>query len=86
MRLIRVHRHAYGPRVYVLGRRVHHGSAGAIGVASYLASYRVSYLASYRSYPAARALVALGAIALWHDRADFPFRDIDNHEPIGAIR
>jgi hypothetical protein len=69
--MIRVASHPCGRRVYVLGRRVHHGSAGcaiaAIGVATHH-----------------RALAALGAALALHDARDFPFRDCDNHGSSGA--
>lgn len=61
--MIRVDRHPKGPRVYVAGRRVHHGTAA-------LATLAVSRNRKVR-------LVAYAA--LLHDIRDFPFRDTDNH-------
>lgn len=59
-------RHPHGPRVYVAGIRVHHGSAG-LAVA-------LIALAARRRWIAAAALCVVG-----HDLADFPWRDCDNH-------
>jgi hypothetical protein len=59
-------RHPRGPRLYVAGLRVHHGSAGLAVAAAAVALRRPSV--------AAAALVAVA-----HDRADFPWRDCDNH-------
>lgn len=64
--MIRVRRHPRGPRVYVLGRRCHHGVAGA---AAALAAYRL------RRYKAAAILAAWAAT----DYRDFPFTDSRNH-------
>jgi len=64
-------RHPSGPRVYIAGLRVHHGSAGcALGLAALIA--RSPWLAG-----AALALVL-------HDARDFPWRECDNHEPRGC--
>ena len=63
--VLRLDRHPAGPRLYVAGRRVHHGSAGAIGA-----------LTLARRHP---LLGAICVALLWHDRRDFPFRDCDNH-------
>lgn len=59
-------RHPHGPRVYVAGRRVHHGSAGAV----------LAILGARTHRP---ILTALGLVGVIHDRADFPWRDDDNH-------
>jgi hypothetical protein len=64
--IVRVDRHASGPRLYVGGRRVHHGSAGIGAIALGLALRRPR-------------LTIAGAIALAHDRRDFPFTDNRNH-------
>lgn len=63
---LRIDRHARGPRVYLGGRRIHHGAAGLAMAAALAATRRrrLSYLA-----------LAIAA----HDIRDFPFRDIDNH-------
>lgn len=66
--ILRVTRHAYGPRVYLAGRRVHHGPA-ALAVAA---------LAAARGR---RAVAALAILAAAHDARDFPWRDCDNHAP-----
>jgi hypothetical protein len=60
--------HPSGPRLYVRGVRVHHGSAGCA-----LALAGVA-----RREP----LVALAGLAMViDDLADFPWRDCDNHQP-----
>lgn len=63
---VRVHRHERGPRVYLAGRRVHHGPAFTIlaAFAWRLRRYRIAT-----------------ACALWAatDYRDFPFRDHNNH-------
>jgi hypothetical protein len=63
---LRVQRHTRGPRVYLAGRRVHHGLA--FGLAALLALTR-----RHR-----RLALALGAWAAT-DWRDIPFRDRDNH-------
>jgi hypothetical protein len=60
--------HPYGPRVYVLGRRVHHGAVGCMALAAAAATRR-------------RWLVGVGALLVSHDARDFPWRDVDNHPP-----
>ena len=64
---IRVDRHPAGPRVYLAGVRVHHGTAGLAAIVSYPVHRR-------------RSVLAAGLAALAHDFQDFPFRDCDNHE------
>jgi hypothetical protein len=64
--VIRIHRHARGPRLYLIGRRCHHGPA-----------FCVAALAAYRMHRY-RAAVVLAAWAAT-DYRDFPFRDCDNH-------
>lgn len=61
--MIRVEQHPTGPRVYVAGRRLHHGMTALITLA--VAKNRKVRLVAYA--------------ALLHDIRDFPFRDIDNH-------
>lgn len=61
-------RHPHGPRVYVAGLRVHHGSA-ALCVA-------IAATVVRRPRIAAAALCAVA-----HDASDFPWRDSDNHAP-----
>lgn len=65
--MIRVERHPWGRRLYVAGRRVHHGPLYALLAA---ASYRRSHRAGWIFL-----LVSLT------DARDFPFRDTDNHRP-----
>lgn len=64
--MIRVAHHTNGPRVYVIGLRLHHGVSGAALAAVALAAHR-------------RGL-ALG-FAIWAatDYRDFPFTDHNNH-------
>jgi hypothetical protein len=64
--MIRIHRHARGPRVYLCGRRVHHGPA--FGLAAV-------FCWQLRWRPLA---AALGAYAVT-DWQDFPFTDGCNH-------
>jgi hypothetical protein len=64
-------RHPWGPRIYVAGRRVHHGSAGvAIGLLGLVSRNPLLGVAGL-------AMVA-------DDISDFPWRDSDNHAPAGA--
>lgn len=65
-RFVRIHRHERGPRVYLAGRRVHHGPAYGLA-AIFCWSRRWRLLAA-----------ALAGIAAT-DWRDFPFRDCDNH-------
>jgi hypothetical protein len=58
--------HPHGPRVYVAGRRLHHGSVGLALAIVAAAAHRPR-------------LAAIGLVLLAHDAADFPFRDCDNH-------
>lgn len=55
--------HERGPRVYVAGRRCHHGLAALL-----------SLPLVWRS----RVLRTSALLVLAHDIADFPFRDCDN--------
>lgn len=66
--MVRVIRHPWGVRVYVLSHRLHHGMAGSVAAALLLAAGR-------RRWALGAALLAV------HDARDFPFRDTDNHEP-----
>ena len=59
-------RHPCGPRVYVGGLRIHHGLAGC-GLAAVGIARRYALLS------------AVGIALVLHDRADFPWRDCDNH-------
>jgi hypothetical protein len=61
-------RHPWGPRVYLLGRRVHHGSAGCV----------IGALGLAFGDPLL-SLAGIGMVA--HDIRDFPWRDGDNHAP-----
>ena len=72
--MIRWVRHPKGIRCYVIGRRLHHGSAGAIALAACVPLSRTR-LGRRKILTIALA----GAISLWDDRGDFPFRDCDNH-------
>jgi len=65
-RFVRVHRHERGPRVYLAGRRIHHGPA--FGLAAILC-----WRGRWR-----RLAIALGAYAAT-DYRDFPFTDKCNH-------
>lgn len=63
---VRIHRHERGPRVYLAGRRVHHGPAfGTAAVLCWGGRFRV--------------LAAVFAGIAATDWRDFPFRDCDNH-------
>jgi hypothetical protein len=67
--LVRVERHELGPRCYLAGARIHHGLTGLLLLTAGVAT----------RHP---ALVAAGALAVWHDRRDFPFPLHD--PPIGG--
>jgi hypothetical protein len=61
-------RHPFGPRLYIAGLRVHHGSAGcALGIVA---------LAAGDPW-----LGLVAAALVVHDARDFPWRDRDNHSP-----
>jgi hypothetical protein len=62
--MIRVNRHTSGPRVYIVGRRLHHGPA-----------FGLAALLTWRWRPLSAALAVVAA----SDWRDFPFRDCDNH-------
>lgn len=64
--MIRLAAHPNGPRVYIVGRRLHHGPA--FGFAAVLCWSR-----RWRLLAAAFASIAAT------DWKDFPFRDCDNH-------
>lgn len=64
--MMRIARHPNGPRVYMLGQRVHHGAFG-VGVGLCGVLFR------------RRALVAMGVALAAHDAKDFPWRDHNNH-------
>ena len=64
--MIRLHRHKRGPRLYVVGCRVHHGPGGAILAGAALAAKR-------------RRLAVLFVAWALTDWRDFPFRDNCNH-------
>lgn len=64
VQLIRIHRHERGPRLYIAGCRIHHGSG-----------FLVAAALNWRRPRLALACVAAAA----HDWRDFPFRDCDNH-------
>jgi hypothetical protein len=59
-------RHPWGPRVYLVGLRVHHGSAGCALALVGLARRRLW-------------VAAIAAAMIVHDAGDFPWRDADNH-------
>lgn len=68
--LIRRELNPAGARLYVAGRRVHHGAAGLVLIA---ASYPV------RRRAIARYMIGAGLISFAHDIRDFPFTDSRNH-------
>lgn len=70
---VRIIRHERGPRVYVIGLRCHHGATGAAALALGAA------LRGHAPRALTRGAAAVGALLLWHDRADFPFTDKCNH-------
>jgi hypothetical protein len=59
-------RHPCGPRLYLFGQRIHHGTVGCLLLAAGAAMRRPW-------------LAAVGATAVSHDAADFPWRETDNH-------
>lgn len=56
--MLRVIRHPNGPRVYVLGQRVHHGATGCVVVAAGVLARK-------------RAILAAGILLTAHDRHDW---------------
>jgi hypothetical protein len=62
-RILRIHRHPYGPRVYVGGLRVHHGLTGAVLLACGL-------LAPAAGRP---VVVSLAVLLMVDDAHDFPW-------------
>lgn len=64
--MVMVQPHENGPRVYIFGYRLHHGTSGIIGSIICL---------KYRRYKLAAIFLAM----LIHDRKDFPFTDNCNH-------
>lgn len=77
-RVVSVRRHPNGPRVYLLGRRIHHGLTGAVlAVASVLLPRR----ARHRG-----VLVILGAVLVIDDAHDFPWHTQDAVSPATARR
>lgn len=69
--MLRVERHPRGPRAYVGGKRLHHGTAGLIAV------LLATLLRRHRRLSA--AIAAGGGAAIAHDRKDFPWTDGQNH-------
>lgn len=61
-------RHPNGPRLYVAGLRVHHGTAGCALALVGLTRRNL-------------VLTAIAAAMVVDDLADFPWRDCDNHAP-----
>lgn len=59
-------RHPEGPRLYLKGRRIHHGTAGIFVAAAALLVHQPR-------------LAAIGLAMIAHDAGDFPWRDCDNH-------
>lgn len=64
--MIDIRRNPHGPRLYVGGRRVHHGVLGTVLALGALVAKRRRVAAVFIVYAAS-------------DYKDFPFRDIDNH-------
>ncbi|MQA76494.1 MAG: hypothetical protein GEU88_19590 [Solirubrobacterales bacterium] len=58
--------HPWGPRLYLAGLRVHHGSAGC-----------ALALAGLKRH--APLLTVAGLVMVLDDLADFPWRDCDSH-------
>lgn len=63
--MIRVRNHPRGPRLYLAGRRMHHGPA-----------FGLAALFTWKRYRALAIACAAYAATDWRD---FPFRDCDNH-------
>jgi hypothetical protein len=60
--------HPCGPRLYLFGRRIHHGSAAVAAGALALATQH-------------HVIAVGGVLVALHDAGDFPWRDCDNHAP-----
>jgi hypothetical protein len=65
--MIAIRRHPAGFRLYIVGRRIHHGPAAA-----------TMALLTWRCH-VPRAIVAAFAVWAATDWRDFPFRDGNNH-------
>lgn len=59
--MLRIEHHPNGPRVYVLGLRLHHGLTAAVVVVGALATHH-------------HAIAALAGVAMIEDLHDFPWR------------
>lgn len=64
--MIRIVKHERGPRVYLVGLRVHHGTTGIVCM----------FVGRIMKY---KLLHALGCALVLHDAKDFPFTDNNNH-------
>ncbi len=64
--IVKVASNPRGPRVYIVGKRVHHGSGGAL----------LALAALKMRQRKVAALLAIWAITDWRD---FPFTDACNH-------
>lgn len=63
--MIRVLNHPQGPRLYLVGKRIHHGPA-----------FGLAALCTWRRNRVLAIGCAAYAVSDWRD---FPFRDCDNH-------
>lgn len=70
--MLRIAHHANGPRVYVLGMRVHHGTTGVVCAC-------VLRFTGQKHRRVRTFLMCVCACAVWHDRKDFPWTDSCNH-------
>lgn len=65
--MVKINRHEKGPRVYVMGKRVHHGAVG-VGLTVGLIKFKKL-----------RPLCLVGLALIAHDYKDFPWTDSKNH-------
>jgi hypothetical protein len=65
--MVRIDKHENGPRVYLAGKRLHHGT---VGLGLTVTALKIKKL---------RPLALVGLAMIYHDRHDFPWTDKNNH-------
>jgi hypothetical protein len=69
--MVKLIKHERGPRLYLIGKRVHHGSVG-VGLT-------LTVLLAASKQRRLRPLALLGLAMIAHDIKDFPWTDNCNH-------